>query len=213
MNKRKYICIAALLLTAFLAAAGALCLKSLGENTPPAGLGIADMSLTAEKFCSALNSGDLETIDGMINGYSSLNLTAVPDSSASAKLRQCLTDSYDSRLSGSGSSSGMTAEQEIEVSYFSAPLASEDIKQLTQQQYDALLAQTSDTADLYDEEGNLTEERAMALYEESVDRIVADSHRYTVTETITLQMVFENGRWEIVLDDSLVRVLLGGMGS
>lgn len=213
MKQKKYICIAALILTAVVAACAALGLRGIGMNTPPVGVGTADMSLTAEQFCSALNEGDYQTIEDLINGYSSLNLAAGPESASAQRLHKCLQDSYAGSLSGTGVTEGMTAKQDIEVSYFSLPLALDDVKQFTQQEYDRLLESTTDTGALYDEQGNLQESLAMELYEKAIDRIITDSQRYTVTETVTLELVFDNGRWEILLTDSLTRILLGGLGS
>ena len=211
MARRKLIFAAALLLTGIMAGCLAFGLVRHGTRNPPVGLGIADISVTAETFCDALNDGDYAAIEGMISGHSSLNLSAPPEDDIDRRLYLCLTDSYSSRPIGSGEVSGMTARQDIEVSYFSLSLASEDVKQLTQQNYDRLLESGVSNDDLYDENGELLESVAMELYEQSIDRIIEDSEHYTATEIFPLEMTYKNGRWDIVLTGDLVRILLGGV--
>ena len=211
MNKRKLIYLAALLITGITAALLAFGLVRCGSEHPPIGLGIADISITAERFCDALDSGDYAAIEDMISGYSSLHLEEQPQSATDRRLHQCLVESYDSRPVGSGTVSGMTAQQDIEVSYFSLSLASGDVKLYTREYYDRLLESGQDNDDLYDENGALLESVAMELYEQSIDRIIEERERYTATEVFTLEMTYENGRWDIILTNDLVRILLGGV--
>lgn len=211
MAKRKLIFAAALLLVGILAGRLAFGLVEYGSNNPPIGLGIADISLTAEAFCEALNNGDYDAIESMIGGYTSLNLSSPPDGEIDRRLYQCLTDSYSSRPAGTGTVRGMTAAQDIEVSYFSLSLASNDVRQLTQQQYDLLLESGRDNDDLYDDNGELLESVAMELYQESIDRIIDESENYIASEVFTLEMIYKDGRWDIQLTGDLVRILLGGV--
>jgi len=213
MAKRKFIYAAALLLTGITAAWLSFALVRFGSSNPPMGLGIADISITAEQFCSALNSGDHGTIEGMIGDYSTLHLDELYEAGSDRRLYKCLSESYRSRPVGEGTVSGMTASQDIEVSYFSLSLAAEDVKLYTREYYDRLLESGRDNSDLYDENGALLESVAMDLYESAIDHIIDDSDDYTTTEVFTLEMTYENGRWDILLTNDLVRILLGGVNT
>jgi len=210
MNKRKIIYFTTSMAILIASLIGIAYTGTVGTHTPPVGINVTDMSSTAEIFCTALNDGDYELIEELINGYSSLHLNDTPDEHSSQRLLDCLRDSYHCQLNGIGSTDGMTAQQNIRVSYFSLSLAEDDIKQHTQQLYADLTNKTHSNDKTYDEKGNLLESVALNLYEQAIDKIILEADHYTVTETITMELVFENGRWEIVLNDDLLHLLLGG---
>ena len=211
--KRKIVCILALLLMAVLCFFGAFRLWACGSRALPLGVGVDDISITAGQFRDALNEWDHETIEGMINGYSSVNFDYESDSALENKLHDCLADSFDCDLKGEATVKGMNAWQDIEVSYFAFALAADDIKEHTQKHYDQLLESGQDNDDLYDENGNLLESVAMELYEDAVEYIISDSENYRTSRRFTLEFVYENSRWELKLSDELIDTLLGNVVS
>lgn len=213
MTKRNKICLAALLLTAFLSAFGAFRLLIYGSQNPPVGIGIEDVALTAEQFCRAVNQADYDSMEALINGYSSLEFEVDSSLEVDAALQRCLADSYSCRQLEAVSTNGMRASQDIEISYFCFSLAEDDIRQYTSDAYDRLLIDGGNNDNLYDENGNLLESLAMDMYHSAVDSIISNRDRYMVTKAMTLEFVYENGRWEVILSDELADALLGKSGS
>lgn len=209
MSKRKLLFASALILTGIAAAVSAFRLVSYGFNNPPTGVGIADPALTAEQFCSALNEWDHEAISGMTGNYDAADFDFELDSPLEAKLHDCLTDSFACELSEKGTVEGMNASYDMSVSYFVFSRAADDIRKYTQRHYDELLASGQDNSDLYDKNGNLLESVAMDLYENAVEIVISDKDKYISTRDLTLDLVYENGRWDVMLSEELIDVLLG----
>ncbi len=206
--KRKIICLSALLVTAFVSCLGAFLLKSFGEATPPIGLGIADPLATAEQFCSALDDGDMETVASLLNGSPSIVPDFGSDTSIEYTLYDNMIDSISCSLSSKGTVNGMNAHFDVDAEYFSVFLAIDDINRYTGEYYDEMLANVQDNDQMYDTDGNLLESAAMDLYEKAVNQILKDTGDYIVNKSISLDLVYVNKRWEVILTDDLAEVLL-----
>jgi len=209
--KKSVLCFLLILLTAGLAAFSAVRMWKTGNDTVPVGLGIAEASDTVKEFCERLDNGDYEGVEDMVNQYTSLNLTSVPEESATRKLFACLKDNLSCERLGECVTVGRTASQEISVTYFDMTLAREDVRGFAQTAFDMKLEEAKSNEELYDENGDLLESVAMEIYEEAVDSVVESSDKYMSQKTFLLELIYEEGHWQIVLTDGLVDVLLGGM--
>ena len=72
-----------------------------------------------------------------------------------------------------------------------------------------MMAGMSETELTYDENGNLLESTAMNIYEEAVRQILVNRDSYTASKTFSLELVYENKHWEVILTDDLADILLG----
>jgi len=208
--KKSILCFFLILLTAGLAAFSAVKMWKSGENTVPVGLGIAEASDTVKQFCERLDDGDYEAVESMVNQYASLNLTSLPEESATSKLFVCLKDSMSCERLGECVTVGRNASQDISVRYFDMTLAREDVRGFAQTAYDKKLEEAKSNEELYDENGDLLESVAMEIYEEAVDLVIESHDKYMAEKTFTLELIYEDGRWQIVLTEGLVDILLGG---
>jgi len=208
MNK-KNLCLMALLLTAVMSCLGAFLLKSFGDHNLPVGLGIDDPAITAAQFCDALNSGDTQAIESMLKGNPKVVPEFGPEQQIDRELYDNLLDSISCKLDKNGVVEGMNASFDVSVSYFAFSLAVEDIRGCAQQIYDSMMAGTSDTELTYDENGNLLESTAMSIYEEAVRQILVNRESYTISRSVSLELVYENKHWEVILTDDLADIPLG----
>ena len=190
---------------------GALTLTSVAQNGSPVAIGVEGISGTVEAFCSALEEGDYASLEKLVYGYSSLGLTNEPSSDSAQILLRCLRDSYSCIAVGDGQMEGMTARQTVRVDYFSVALAEENVRKRAQELYDERLEDAQVNEDLYDENGDLKESIALDIYEKTLKEIAANPEEFIVSEEITLELVYSEGCWRIVLNDRLVDVLLGGI--
>lgn len=209
MKIKNMLCALAVLLVAGLAAIGTIQMWNCSRENPPVGLGIEDASTVVDSFCQALNDGDYETIDSMIYLYSSVNLASEPEDRTTAKLFDCLKDSLVCRTVGEASVSGRNARQDIEVKYFSINRAANDVKVITQYLYEERMEQAQSNEELYDSTGNLLESVAMEIYDVAIEQVIKTPEKYMVSDRITVELVYENGGWEVVLSEDLVQLLLG----
>lgn len=209
--KKSILCLFLILLTAGLAAFSAARMWKTGEDTVPVGLGIAEASETVEQFCKKLDDGDYEAVESMVNQYASLNLTSLPEESATRKLFVCLKDSISCERLGECVTVGRSASQDILVRYFDMTMAREDVRGFAQASFDKKLEEARSNEELYDENGGLLESVAMEIYEEAVDSVVESSEKYMSEKTFTLELCYEDGHWQIVLTEGLVDILLGGI--
>ena len=208
MNK-KILCLMALLLTAVMSCMGALLLKSFGEHNSPIGLGIDDPAITAAQFCDALNSGDAKAMESMLKGEPKVVPEFGPEQQIDRDIYDNLLDSISCELDKDGVVEGMNASFDVSVSYFAFSLAAEDIRGCAQQIYEGLLSGTGEIELAFDEEGNILESTAMSIYEEAVRQILVNRDSYTASKTFSLELVYENKHWEIILTDDLADILLG----
>ena len=189
----------------------ALCEKAQGST--PKGVGIASPGETVKQFCDILESGERTQLEDMIYGYSDLNLTAVPDSDSAAELFECLWDSYKCTPVGELWVSGMSAKQDVSVEYFAVCRAEERARELVQADYLQCMESAQDSADLFDENNDLLESVVDEINGRTVAEIVSAADEFTATDTITLELTYVSGRWQITLNDGMVNILLGGINN
>lgn len=185
----------------------------IGQDRVPVGIGVPKAEDTVNAFCEALNYGDLQTVEGLIYGYSSLNLTAQPESGNTEQLLECLRSSYSSEPSGEPINLGTTVMQDVTVEYFSVSLAAEGMKARTEELFNERIDGAERNEELYDEKGDILESVVLELYDQAVGEVIGRYEEYMVSQTVTLELVYENGEWQILLSDQLVNMLLGGINN
>jgi len=147
----------------------------------------------------------------MIYGYSDLNLNGRPESDSAAELYDCLWDSYTCSPDGELHTLGTSAQQDVTVGYFDVYLAEEKVRGLVQEHYLQYIENAQELTGIFDENNELTEAAALEIYGRAVKDIIAGAGGYMTEQTVTLEMVYADGRWQVILTDSLAGILLGGV--
>ncbi len=199
---------------AIIAAAAVICVSSLccgAQDRVPVTIGVPEASETADAFCAALSDGDMAAVEEMIFDYADLGLARQPESDGAQALLECLHGSFSCTPEGECRESGIDAEQDIRVTYFSVWQAEEYVRGRAQELYDQRLAAAESNEELYDETGNLLESVAKEIYEQALNEVISEAEKYYVTERTTMELVYSDGSWQIVLTDPMVEILLGGI--
>lgn len=209
--KYRLICAAAACIVAAAAVCGTAILCHAAQDRPAVGIDVPGISDTVEGFCQSLENGDYAALEELIHDYSSLGLTDEPESENAKTLLEYLRGSYQCEPVGDGSTVGMTAEQDISVSYFSVSMAEETVRQRTQELFNQRMEAAQSNEELYDEYGNVLQSVAFEIYDQALTEMLQNADQYMVSQTVTVELVFEDGRWQIVLSQSIIDILLGGI--
>lgn len=197
------------IITANIAIGCAAMLYSHAQSGTAIGIGIESAADTVDLFCDSLENGDFAELENMIYGYSALNLAARPESNSANKLLDCLRSSYHCTPVGEVRTTGMTAEQDIIVEYFSVYDAKEQVRKYAQEIYAQRLEAALSYDELFDENDSLLESVALEIYDEALTQIVENKNSFIVSEQITVELVYAESRWQIVLNDNIINILLG----
>lgn len=184
----------------------------LAAGSPPTAVGeIPSPDIALAEFMDALCGGDYQTADSYLANYESLNLGGGAENEASQKLFDYLRSSYAYKLPGECSVKGDRACGQVEFTYFNLDEASKGLNELAVKHLGIFITKAQSNDDIYDENGGYRKSAADTALNGAVDEILEAADRFCVTESISLELIYTGGQWKIMINDELVRCLLGGI--
>lgn len=181
--------------------ASLLCIAAL-ESQAVSCTKLPDPKPAAEEFFTALCSGESEKCDSLLANYSSLGLDSDVGDGYSEKLFALLKDSYSFELVGEPSVEALEAVQTVNFTFLSIPLLEED---LSKRAYS--LADIDQIKNSQDSEATAQAiENAMS---KALDLIKSDIENYYTTQQIEVRLVYAEGCWLIMLDETLYNAIIG----
>ena len=171
-----------------------------------------DPQQTAVQFLDAVSAGDYPAAYETLLDYTTLGLENEPDSEAGKLIGEALRKSYRYELSGAAERNGLHAVQNVRFTFLHLPSMESAVAHETQTQLKKL-ARSLSYAELYNESGVYRPAVTEKAYLLALQSILASAGEYCATETVPLSLSYSDGRWQIVADETLLRVLNGGAES
>lgn len=206
-SSRLWACTAVLICTA----AALLCLLAGSMGTvfaKPKG----EPQQTVTAFFDALKAGDYNSAYSHISGYSSLGLENTPTDAVSKTVYDKLKASYSYELSGSCSVDKLSASQQLQFTYLNLPSIREDVNAACFDRLEDIVMERS-KAEVYDENNNFLPAVTNEAFEYAVNEVLKDADKYSVTESLQLELEYKDGRWLIVPDAAFIAALSGGIAN
>ena len=200
------LCGAAAILTAALALR--LALRS-GEAGPAVLTETGDASETAALFFHALCLRDWQRASGYVKGAPELELSDAPEDSAERALWTAFLLSWSWSMGDGGKTDELHAWQEVSFTSLRPDALTDGLRRDIQ----TVLARKVDEArtegEVYTETGDYRSEVVEAALMEALAGRLTDQTPYLVTTKLTLELVYEDGRWQILPSEALWDALSG----
>ena len=160
-------------------------------------------------FFDNLVSGDYEKAYTYLSNYSSLGLENEPDSEEGKLIYDALKKSYSYAIKEDPVEDKLNATQKITFRYLDLAAVEED----AQGRVDGILndiVQSRPRTEVYDSNDRYLESVTDEVYRTAISDAVANAQNHYKTSDMTINVVYEDGRWLMVADDVLLNALLGG---
>ncbi len=173
-------------------------------------IGSEDAQQAVTAVMDAACHGDFARAEALFYGDVDLGINREPETPVGQLLWQAHVQSLSYRLLGTCYTTATGLAQEVEITYFDRSSVTDTLGSRAS----SLLQQAIDAADtpqeIYDESGSYREDVVMALvYRAAQEALEAEGK--TVTVRVTVNLIYEGGRWQVLAENSLMDALSGGV--
>lgn len=158
----------------------------------------------------ALCAGDYDTVGTSLYGSPNLGLDRTPEDEVSALVWEALADSFSYELKGDFYATDSGVAQNVVITCMDLKSVVENLRERSMTMLEQRVQETEDRDEVYDQFGNYREEFVMGVVMDTV-RDVLENRAQTVSWEVTLNMVYENGRWWIMPDQPVLKAISGGI--
>lgn len=183
----------------------------LFREAPPMLLKTPDAaSETADAFMAAVCDGKFDTAQQLLYGIPELGENMQPAQETGRLIWDAFVDSTDYALKGDcfPVESGLAQE----VTFLSLDISSvtENLGTRAKVLLEQRLAQAEDTALIYGQDNNFREDLVLEILEEVTRQAIREDARY-VEQTVTLKLIWQDGRWWILPEQQVLNQLFGAV--
>ena len=164
----------------------------------------------AEIMMDAVAAGDYETAGTVILGEPELGVDRLPEDEAGVMIWEAFVESYQYELIGECYATDSGVSQNVRVTYLDISSVTQNLRQRSQTLLEERIAQAENVSDLYDENNEFHEEFVMAALHDAVRDALREDAKQTTVE-FTLNLVYRDGDWLVVLDSDLKSAISGGI--
>ena len=162
-------------------------------------------------FFDSLIAGDYTAAYDRVRDYTSLGLENEPSTESGKMVYAALHASYSYELTGSAKTDKLDASQNVSFTYLSLPALEAAVADETQTQLKHLVQQLP-SSEVYDQNNNYLPEITERAYLQALEKILESAADYYTTEEIPLALNYTDGRWQLIMNNSLLKALNGGAG-
>ncbi len=173
-------------------------------------VGSEDAQQAVTQVMDAACKGDFAQAEGLFYGEVDLGIHRQMESPLGQLLWQAHVRSLSYRLVGDCRTTAAGLAQDLEVTYFDRTSVTATLGPRSK----ALLQQAIEDAqtpqEIYDAAGGYREDVVMALVYQAAREALEEDGK-TVTVRLTVNLIYAQGRWQVLADSSLIDALSGGV--
>ena len=162
-------------------------------------------------FFDSLIAGDYTSAYDRVRDYTSLGLENEPSTESGKMAYAALHASYGYELIGSAEVDKLYAAQKVSFTYLSLPALEAAVADETQTQLKHLVQQLP-SSEVYDQNNNYLPEVTECAYLQALELVLEHAVDYYTTEEISLALNYTDGKWQLIMNNSLLKALNGGAG-
>ena len=162
-------------------------------------------------FFDSLIAGNYTAAYDRVRDYTSLGLENEPSTESGKMAYAALHASYGYELIGSAEVDKLDAAQKVSFTYLSLPALEAAVADETQTQLKHLVQQLP-SSEVYDQNNNYLPEVTERAYLQALELVLEHAAEYYTTEEISLALNYTDGRWQLIMNNSLLKALNGGAG-
>lgn len=171
-----------------------------------------DAQNRAAAMMDAVAAGDYETAGTIILGNPKLGVDRDAKDLSGRLIWKAFVESYEYELVGDCYATDSGVAQNIRVTYLDISSVTRNLKERTHNMLNERVenAEESELDLIYDENDAYREDFVMGVLEEAV-RIALQEDAVTTSAEFTVNLVYRNGNWMVVSDQSLLNAISGGI--
>lgn len=202
-----------------------ICLALLALCTAAAGIWLSLASLQAEpvllkspedapeqvsRMLDMVCDGDFEGAAALMQGSPSLGAEGSASDEAGALLWDAYVNSLSYELDGACYATDSGVAQDVQFTALVLDSVTDTLRQRTQSLLQQRLEEAEDVSQIYDENNNFREDVVMAALMEALETALRED-AVSQTRHITVNLIFADGKWQIVPDAALLEAISGGI--
>lgn len=165
---------------------------------------------TADAMLTAISDGNYQYAATLILGDTDLGV----DRQAKDRVGVLLWDAYQKSLeytpAGDSFATDTGVARNYSVRYLDVNAVMGTLRERSQALLEQRVAEADDVSEVYDENNDYREDFVMNVLYDAAEQALKEDVTY-VEDTFTVNLVFRDGKWWVVADDSLKRAISGSL--
>ena len=192
-----------------LAVTAVFCLTFL--NSPPIMVNVPDAALEcSETLMEAIRTGDYDTASACLSGQPDLGLDREPEDETGKLLWKTFTESFQYEFTGECYATSTGVAHTVMITTLDLSKISSKLSQRLDDLLNVKMTTSTNMSEVYDEKGNFRQELIQQLLLQALSEILEEDAA-TVTRGVSLNLVYEYGKWQVALDPALLQAISGGV--
>ena len=162
----------------------------------------------AEALMEAVARGDYNTAGTLILGNPKLGVDRDPADTVGIMIWDAFVESYSYEMVGESYATDSGIAQNVKVSYLKISSVTKNLRERSQTLLEERVAAAEDVSEIYDENNEYKESFVMEVLKDATQDALAEDAEMTTAE-FTINLVYRNGNWMIVSDNTLLAAISG----
>lgn len=183
-----------------------LCRDAVPQMVLPSG----GAARCADGLFAHVCSGDYAGASGFLYGSPVLDSGSQRDSMTGELIWQAFLDSLDYRLLGNAYATTTGAAQRVSLTSLQIPSVTANLKERAEALLAQRIAQAEDMSQVYATETEYREDFVQSVLRDAVEAAIAQDGEVAQQE-LTLNLIYTDGSWKVLPDQTLLNALAGGI--
>lgn len=163
-----------------------------------------------QTMLDALCEGDWDTVSSSLYGTPDLGLDRDAADPVGQLFRQAVEDSYTYELAEDFHATDSGVSLDVVITALDLDCVTVNLRDRAQAKLEQRIREADDPDEVYDENNEFREEFVMgALYDAALEALEQDAQ--TISWEITLNLIYQNDRWWIMPEQTLLEAISGGI--
>lgn len=158
----------------------------------------------------AVCGNDFAAVSLMVHGAPDFGVDRAPEDAVGNLIWNAFVESIHYELNGEMYATDSGVAQDITITALDMNSVTANLKDRATALLEKRVAEAKDTSEVYDENNDYRESFVMdTLYDAATQALEEDA--VTVSQSVTVNLLYENGRWWVVSDSRLLSAISGGV--
>lgn len=162
------------------------------------------------ELMDAVCGNDFNAVSQLVHGTPDFGVDREPEDAVGSLIWNAFVESVHYELDGEMYATDSGVAQNITITALDMASVTANLKDRSAALLEKRVAEAEDTSEVYDENNDYRESFVMeTLYDAAVQALEEDAQ--AVTQSVTVNLLYENGRWWVVSDPQLLSAISGGV--
>lgn len=194
----------------FLTAAAITAVLTCRGMTPVLVSAPEEAAVHAQQLMDAVCTGNFQEAEAMLYGTPSLGADREPSDPIGAMIWEAYVSSLDYELVGQMYATEDGVAQDVKFISLELPTATQNLGRRARELLNEAVEAAKDVSQLYDKNNEYREDLVMDIFKKACRQALEEDVRYTY-QIFPLQLVYSDGQWWGVADQTFLNAISGGI--